>query len=725
MALTTLVLPVVAQNWSGILDPSRAIDWTQVPGVTFTIPSGSWTQCVTAACNTVTSNGSSSTIAQINSAIASAPANSYIFLPSGTYSFSSCIDWQGHGHVVLRGNGPLSTIVKFTAGCGAYSGNGNVLLRSNQNSIFDCCATPAAILPGGSNALTLTGTSGSASGGPTGANLYPQGATQITVSGVGTDTPVVGTMLFIDQANDTAVANGWLQCNKGNPANDCSNNGGAPGRAISGVTYSQVQAVVITNIAGSTYTISPGLYANNMRSSQTPGAWWNTSSALCTQCGVENVTLDATPEESGCPGSCTSSITEDILFFDCYQCWMKNVREITGGTRNHIYAVQSSTMIIRDSYFFGGVGLGNGTGYGIDPVELSDCLVENNIADEVPAFIVGENYSGCVEGYNMTWNNIPQPHAMNQTFPSHDPGSMMNLYEGNFMNGVSQDTQHGGSPVFTYFRDQFEGQQPIPNDTPSGTSTFNEETYELQPLQHGENIVANVLGILTCAGGANVGRPADQPSQCPGSSVTGAAWQTGYEGSAGNADLKIYDLGFTGTGTGTQGTLNADANVKQTLMRWGNYDTVTGAVRWCGNSSDTGWVAVCGSTSEIPTTAYSFFNGMSVPTKGDTGAGQGAFPASFYRNSKPAFFTTAFGNVAWPPIGPDVAGGDLAGVAGHANRIPARVCFENTGLDSTNYPSTNIKAFDWTNCQGAAPSGPNGAARGVLFAEELPLTRPQ
>src|SRR4029077_8116287 len=206
--ILVLMIPthLCAQTWSGILDPSRAIDWRSVGGVQFTIPSGSWAQCVTSACNVVTAAGSSSNIAQINAAIASAPANSYVLLQSGTYSLSSCIDWVGHSHVSLRGSGPLKTIVKFTGGCGGYSGNTDIRLMASTN-IFD---QSGSTQPGAANSLTITGTAGTANGGATGPGLYPQGATQITVSNVGSDTPRVGTVLFIDQADDLTPAAGWL-----------------------------------------------------------------------------------------------------------------------------------------------------------------------------------------------------------------------------------------------------------------------------------------------------------------------------------------------------------------------------------------------------------------------------------------------------------------------------------------------------------------------------------
>jgi hypothetical protein len=101
----------------------------------------------------------------------------------------------------------------------------------------------------------------------------------------------------------------------------------------------------------------------------------------------------------------------------------------------------------------------------------------------------------------------------------------------------------------------------------------------------------------------------------------------------------------------------------------------------------------------VPTHAPSYPN--PVPTVGDVAAGQPALPASFYYASKPDWF----GSVAWPPIGPDVDGGDVgqcsgaldtpgqfAGVAatkasqckettlkpgwgGHVHAIPAMACY--------------------------------------------------
>src|SRR6202034_1888691 len=69
-------VPAFGQLWSQIINPSRAVTWTGVAGFPGgTLPDSGWAQCVTTACQAVTSAGSSATIAQINAALASAPSD--------------------------------------------------------------------------------------------------------------------------------------------------------------------------------------------------------------------------------------------------------------------------------------------------------------------------------------------------------------------------------------------------------------------------------------------------------------------------------------------------------------------------------------------------------------------------------------------------------------------------------------------------------------------------
>jgi hypothetical protein len=47
-------------------------------------------------------------------------------------------------------------------------------------------------------------------------------------------------------------------------------------------------------------------------------------------------------------------------------------------------------------------------------------------------------------------------------------------------------------------------------------------------------------------------------------------------------------------------------------------------------------------------------------------------PASFYLSSQPTWWPAG---KPWPPIGPDVSGGNISGYAGHAYSVPAADCY--------------------------------------------------
>src|SRR5437879_1415262 len=141
-AILTFVLLLMAptsaraQLWSGIIDPSRAINWSNA-GIPGGIPNR------TTICATLTPG---STSAQINSAIASCPANQVVFLSAGTYTIGSGINFGGHSNVTLRGAGADQTILSFTGGdnCGGLGGD---VCAINSSSYAACCSS--AVQPGG------------------------------------------------------------------------------------------------------------------------------------------------------------------------------------------------------------------------------------------------------------------------------------------------------------------------------------------------------------------------------------------------------------------------------------------------------------------------------------------------------------------------------------------------------------------------------------------------
>src|SRR5438128_12607120 len=99
-----------AQLWSGILAPSRAIDWAaNQPGVIGGIPTR------TTICSTLSPGA---TAAQINSAIAACPSGQVVFLNAGTYNLSTGIIFNNKNNVTLRGAGPNLTFLVFTGGQG-------------------------------------------------------------------------------------------------------------------------------------------------------------------------------------------------------------------------------------------------------------------------------------------------------------------------------------------------------------------------------------------------------------------------------------------------------------------------------------------------------------------------------------------------------------------------------------------------------------------------------
>jgi len=202
-----------------------------------------------------------------------------------------------------------------------------------------------------------------------------------------------------------------------------------------------------------------------------------------------------------------------------------------------------------------------------------------------------------------------------------------------------------------------------------------------------------------------------------------------FDGCASN-QCAIYDLGAVNPAATPP--IPTDPLVASTMLRWANWDTVTSAAHFCGTSSDTGWSTTCASASEVPTGAPAYPN--SVPTKGDTGAGQGPLPASLYYAAAPPWF----GSVPWPPIGPDVENGDVgqctgtpntagqyAGLpatssaqckgtslasawGGHVNAIPAMACYFSLGgaPDGTG----GLLPFDAKTCYANAPPQGDGGA---------------
>jgi hypothetical protein len=631
--LILLPVNIYAQNWSGILDPSRAEDWSS--SLYSTIPTRT-TQC---GATIAPYTGSASAI---NNAISACPAGQFVHLGTGTFNLSSSITFS-KGGVTLLGDGPANTTLTFSGVSSCVAGAAPVCIKAS--GFMD--ESNAAVQPGGSNACAWTGS-------------YAQGGTTITLNNCGS-APPVSHMLVLDQANESADTGGAWQCDNANTASPpCRENGSGntDGRVIGGATHSQAQTVTITSVKGSgsgpyTVTISPGLYANNWRGSQSPGAWW---AGEIDQVGLEAMTVDNT--------NIASSTVSVIQMGECYECWIKNVRSIMG-KRDHVMLYEGARNIIRDSYFFNTLNHQQES-YGIEPYILpSDTLIENNIFQQISSPVLPSNAAGTIVGYNFTIDNVFGATGstwMQITYSQHNAGQHMVLFEGNHVNGFSCDNVWGfGGVGTTFFRNRVDGLEP-------GKSTA---TYPIEILSgcRGVNIVGNVLGT--------------------------SGYHNNYEAStstgSGNCSTSVYEIGW-GSGPCSTGTPGNDPVVRATMLRWGNYDVVSGT-RF--------------NASEVPTTGVAFINANPVPANT-------TLPSSFYLRGVPSWWPSG---KAFPPIGPDVTGGnqkDLNGgtLGGHANTIPAQDCFSNVMFGPTD-GSGGVLSFDANKCYGQAgppPNPPTGVA---------------
>jgi hypothetical protein len=434
-----------AQNWTGILDPSRAIDWSAInPGVVGGIPTGR-TQCgSTLAAGTSAAN--------INTAIAACGANQYVQLGAGTFNLSTGLIFNGVSNVTLRGMGPDQTFLAFSGSQSCDGHNADICVMG-YSGCEDCSAVHTTTWTGG----------------------YAQGKTSITVGS--TSGMVVGQLLILSQANDKTDTGGiWVNDTLGAASIEgvCGpDNGPQSGHCLS-------QVVTVTGISGNTLTISPGVYETNFRAGNSPQVWWTgTGNKPSTGCGIEAVSIDNTNAGS-------YSI---ISFHNTTNGWVKNIRTIHG-TRDHIGMWIANHIEVRDSYFYA-TAAASSQSYGTEPEFASDDLVINNIFHYIYSPTMMGNDAGSVYAYNFAINMYttnPPTFMQTSLFGSHDAGTNMLLYEGNDGTQALWDTFHGaGGNQSTFFRSYLSGWEP--NKTGGGTIPI-----AIWANNRAQNIIGNALG---------------------------------------------------------------------------------------------------------------------------------------------------------------------------------------------------------------------------------------
>jgi hypothetical protein len=524
-----------AQQWSGIIDPSRAIDWS-TSGVVGGIPNR------TNICTTLGVPGQSYsfaqsvTAAQINSAISSCAANGIVFLNAGTYSISGGI-LLGRNNVTLRGTGADQTAIVFASGsqgCGGQSSNVCII-----GSVTNWEGSP-------DHTANWTGTIEGGTG------VYPTGATHLTLDSV--TGLSVGNTIILDQLNDATdgfpSAGDIYVCDT---KTTCVGQGGGLGRT----GRAQEQQVIVSSISGSgpyTVTISPGLALPNWRASQTPGAWW--ASTVRQGVGVENLTLDNSAGTGALCSQCAN-----ITFYNAANCWVSGIRTIQPSgsgnpLRDHIHFYEASFSTAQNNYLYGSDN--SSVSYGIEIQLGSYILIQNNISQHVTdTTSMGGPDTGSVIAYNFAIDDNYTAGGISPSWEQpmhiwHEAGQAMELYEGNSGTGFQADNIHGTHHFGTYFRNHYYGD--IWNNP---VKTANTAVMHLWKYSRFFNFIGNVLG---------------------------SSFYNTYQSTTATS---IFNVNGTSDGENGESTAN-DPRTAATLMRWGNYDTVNAASRFLASEVPSG-----------------------------------------------------------------------------------------------------------------------------------------
>lgn len=567
----------------------------------------------------------------INAAIQSCPPEQHVQLGCGTFYLSDGVDFAGKNYVTLRGCGPQEAV-----------NGGTTLVFFNTASCLGlfspmCLRGPANYhqqdASSWQNYADITTT-------------IHKGDTSFTVgTPIGGTAPIiVGKHLILDRPNDISGCTGEFPallaaCNKYVSTGelwpcesmDICSDEGG-GAGRPGRSQHQILTVTGVTANGGGWDVTfSPAIALDNWVGASPQVWWANNQPGVGM-GVEHLKIDMSNI------AYASYNRGAVVFANLTQSWMRNVFVFKGGRAN-VLLWQSTNVTIRDNYIHQKSAYDQQS-YGIEWYIGDYNLIENNILNCVAGAL--ENNSGVnnVLGYNFIFEDCStnNPAYLQVGDQNHAAGVSNNLHEGEDSTGAKQDGIHGTSNHVTVFRSRLWG-----CDTGKTSSLYPVQIYA---WNYFGNYIGNVLG---CVG-----------------------VHTNYEGAAGNNNT-IWHLGADPCSVPT--CLNGGddfINVKATLFRWGNCDIATLTCKF--------------DSAEVPTGLAKY--SQAIPSTQ-------SLPASFYLSGQPPFWVTPFGTPPWPAIGPNVSGGNLANSNGWANKIPARLCYENTAKTGT-----TLTAFDARACYG-------------------------
>jgi hypothetical protein len=513
--------------WSGIIDPSRAIDWSHA-GIPGGIPSANWPIYTTLS----PSGGADDSVA-IQTAIDNAPVGSVVVLNPGTYTLHRaskvCVGRGDDGaygvyesglcldkSVVLRGAGPGKTILNYGDGANIISLGRTFLSHTNANMV-------------------------SITAGPT------KGSTQITVSNVSGVTR--GCYIVITQTNPLD--------SDGNLLVDTTGYGGFCsycGHDMPNTVMTQIDKV--TDVSGTTLTLERPLYFN----------FTNAPQYYLLPNMVESIGLEEL-QVVGTASSGTGLVYKNINLESCAHCWVHNMESDNTVDRANIYLSDVYSSEISNNYLNNDTGAwpinhNSGADYSLLlEFRNSENLLQNNIIRKARHSIPQSGSSGNVYAYNYMLDAYmgEYPNSLPET-QAHSAHPFMNLWEGNVMPNVEFDFTHGSSSHGTMFRNDVDLLSTNPDTgqpMTGGIIALNVAYYS-----NYYNIIGNAFGPY-------------------GSACTAGTYETDADTPKVNG--VVYQLGYYDDGGGSSPNLTLSAKVGQTILRGGNWDCVTQAAIWNNN----------------------------------------------------------------------------------------------------------------------------------------------
>jgi len=420
------------------------------------------------------------------------------------------------------------------------------------------------------------------------------------------------------------------------------------------------QTVQVTSISGTTIGISEPLYLAYTNGGQAAYPY----NAACANAGLENLHLTAQPNTGYNP---------NINMVATVNSWVKNVEsDFANGAHMHIDWSLHDT--IQDSFFHDGYSHGPGTED--DQLRLSykssANLIQNNILWRQHVSIMLEwGASGNVIAYNYSTGAYDAPTGTFNSWlisdidATHGANPMFNLFEGNITTHFQADSVWGSANNDTLFR--------------------------------------------TLSTGSNKGVP---PINARGALNLGAANQQTGNAVAYSIDWTAQNYNLVGILAGSDFAINSQG-----------YSSIRKSPTAAGSGGGPTCIAVgymSGSGTHTPNNTDSTMLYTNVFNCGvNTFTNPAALPSSFYLSARPTWWSGT-----WPPIGPDVVGGNFTDwenpsastLHGFVNVIPALTCFNSATSNGT----TNVTTFDGSVCYVGSggppppppppPSSPGGGA---------------